>query len=70
MSFAFISWLIFGLAVLLWVVILIVFVIVKIRNAVLSRMEMFQRNMKVEGFTNKLSSFVVVLLSRLPGCCA
>ena len=34
MSFAFISWLIFGLAVLLWVVILVVFVIVKIRNAV------------------------------------
>lgn len=34
MSFTFISWLIFGLAVLLWVVILIVFVIVKIRNAV------------------------------------
>ena len=34
MSFASISWLIFGLAVLLWVVILVVFVIVKIRNAV------------------------------------
>lgn len=34
MSFAFISSLIFGLAVLLWVVILIVFVIVKIRNTV------------------------------------
>lgn len=34
MSFAFISWLIFVLAVLLWVVILVVFVIVKIRNAV------------------------------------
>ena len=35
------------------------------RNTVLSRMEMFQRNMKVEGCINKLSFFVVVLLSRL-----
>ena len=34
MSFAFISWLIFGLAVLLWVVIFVVFVIIKIRNTV------------------------------------
>lgn len=32
--FAFISWLIFGLAVLLWVVIFVVFVVVKIRNTV------------------------------------
>lgn len=71
MSFAFFGWLIFGIAVLLWAVILVVFAIIKIRNivqrknTVLSRMEMFQRNMKVEGFTNKLSSFVVVLFSRL-----
>lgn len=34
MSFAFISWLIFGIAVLLWVVIFVVFVIIKIRNTV------------------------------------
>ena len=34
MSFAFISWLIFGLAVLLCVVILVVFAIIKIRNIV------------------------------------
>ena len=34
MSFAFISWLIFGLAVLLWVVILVVFAIIKLRNIV------------------------------------
>lgn len=32
MSFASISWMIFGLAVLLWAVILVVFIIVKIRN--------------------------------------
>ena len=34
MSFASFSWLIFGLAVLLWVVILVVFVVIKIRNTV------------------------------------
>ncbi len=34
MSFASISWLIFGLAFLLWVVILVVFVVIKIRNTV------------------------------------
>lgn len=34
MSFAFFGWLIFGIAVLLWAVILVVFVIIKIRNIV------------------------------------
>jgi heme exporter protein D len=34
MSFAFFGWLIFGIAVLLWAVILVVFAIIKIRNIV------------------------------------
>lgn len=34
MSFAFFCWLIFGIAVLLWAVILVVFAIIKIRNIV------------------------------------
>ena len=34
MSFAFFGWLIFGIAFLLWVVILVVFAIIKIRNIV------------------------------------
>ena len=34
MSFASISWMIFGLAVLLWAVILVVFVVIKIRSTV------------------------------------
>lgn len=34
MSFAFFGWLIFGIAFLLWAVILVVFAIIKIRNIV------------------------------------
>lgn len=34
MSFAFFGWLIFGIAVLLWAVIFVVFAIIKIRNIV------------------------------------
>lgn len=34
MSFAFFGWLIFGIAVLLWAVILVVFAIIKIRTIV------------------------------------
>lgn len=33
MSFSMISWMIFGVAVLLWAVILAVFVVIKIRNS-------------------------------------
>ena len=71
--FAFISWLIFGLAVLLWVVIFVVFVVVKIRNTVQRK----KYSVKQDGDVSTkyesrgaLTSFLLSLLSSSPGCCA